>query len=203
MKKVLLFTVLSFIGFNTMAQFPGAGMGGGQRQQPQQQAIPGTAQAAPKGSAKIVGFVIDSAATKAVEFASVALINKATNKPVDGTVADEKGKFTLNKIATGDYVISVSFLGYVSKRIPVKIQNKNIKKEKISNTSSIELQKNKKYIDPINPTETINESKLNTIESNNSKTEIPKFGKKIVVLTTDTTFVNDTTRVKHKEKDKK
>jgi outer membrane receptor protein involved in Fe transport len=127
MKKVLLFSVLSFIGFNTMAQFPGAGMGmgGGQRQQPQQQAIPGTAQAAPKGSAKIVGFVIDSAATKAVEFASVALINKATNKPIDGTVADEKGKFTLNKIATGDYVISVSFLGYVSKRIPVKIQNKN------------------------------------------------------------------------------
>jgi hypothetical protein len=87
----------------------------------------------------------------------------------------------------------------------VKIQNQNIKKEKISTTSSIELQKNKKYInnDPINPTETINESKLNTIESNNSKTEIPKFGKKIVVLTTDTTFVNDTTRVKHKEKDKR
>jgi hypothetical protein len=30
MKKVLLFSVLSFIGFNTMAQFPGAGMGMGE-----------------------------------------------------------------------------------------------------------------------------------------------------------------------------
>jgi hypothetical protein len=87
----------------------------------------------------------------------------------------------------------------------VKIQYKNINKEKISTSSYIELQKNKKYInnDPIKPTETINENKLNTIESSNSKTEIPKFGKKIVVLTTDTTFVNDTTRVKHKEKDKR
>ncbi len=125
MKKILLLSFLSLGAFDLMAQFPGmpGGMGGsGTRQQ---QAIPGTAQAAPKGSAKISGYVIDSAATKAVEFASVALINKATNRPVDGTVADEKGKFSLTKVATGEYTISVSFLGYVTKKFTVKIQNKN------------------------------------------------------------------------------
>ncbi|WP_026994342.1 TonB-dependent receptor domain-containing protein [Flectobacillus major] len=124
MKKFLLLSALSLVGFNLWAQFPGVpGMGGGQNRQ--QQAIPGTAQAAPKGSAKIVGYVIDSAATKAVEFASVALINKTTNKPVDGTVADEKGKFTLAKVATGEYIVSVSFLGYQSKKMTVNIVNKN------------------------------------------------------------------------------
>lgn len=124
MKKFLLLSALSLVGFNLWAQFPGVpSMGGGQNRQ--QQAIPGTAQAAPKGSAKIVGYVIDSAATKAVEFASVALINKTTNKPVDGTVADEKGKFTLAKVATGEYIVSVSFLGYQSKKMTVNIVNKN------------------------------------------------------------------------------
>ncbi|MEA5258296.1 TonB-dependent receptor [Arcicella aquatica] len=127
MKKILLsLTLFSLICTNLFAQFPVGGMGGMGGGRPKEAtAIPGTAQAAPKGSAKITGYIIDSSATKAVEFASVALLAKATNKPVDGTVCDEKGKFTLAKVATGDYVLAISFLGYHSKRIDVKIVNKN------------------------------------------------------------------------------
>ncbi len=127
MKKILLsLTLFSLICTNLFAQFPVGGMGGMGGGRPKEAtAIPGTAQAAPKGSAKITGYVIDSSATKAVEFASVALLAKATNKPVDGTVCDDKGKFTLAKVATGDYVLAISFLGYHSKRIDVKIVNKN------------------------------------------------------------------------------
>lgn len=127
MKKLLLSLTLICISYlSTLAQFPMGGMGGmGGGRQKEQAAIPGTAQAAPKGSAKITGYVIDSAATQAVEFASVALLSKATNKPVDGTVCDDKGKFVLNKIATGDYILAITFLGYQSKRVPVKIANKN------------------------------------------------------------------------------
>lgn len=69
---------------------------------------------APKGNGKITGYVIDSMATQAVEFANIALFNKATNKPVDGTVADVKGKFTLSKLAAGEYKLIISFLGYNS-----------------------------------------------------------------------------------------
>lgn len=72
---------------------------------------------APKGKSKIVGYVVDSSLTKAVEFANVALYSKVTNKPVDGTVADEKGKFSLNHVAPGSYQLLISFLGFNDKVI--------------------------------------------------------------------------------------
>jgi outer membrane receptor protein involved in Fe transport len=128
MKKVLL--LLTFLGLfasSISAQFPMGGgfggMGGGRRTE--QTAIPGTAQAVAKGSAKITGYVIDSAASQAVEYASVALMNKADKKPVDGAICDDKGKFSLTKIATGEYILSISFMGFQSKKVEVKIVNKN------------------------------------------------------------------------------
>ncbi|MCY7358647.1 MAG: TonB-dependent receptor [Rudanella sp.] len=94
------------------AQFPG--MGGAAKPKP----LPGTAgDNSPKGTAKITGYVVDSAQTKAVEFASVALYDKATNKAVDGTVADDKGTFTLAKLVAGDYRVLVSFVGYRNQTI--------------------------------------------------------------------------------------
>lgn len=85
---------------------------------------------APKGNAKISGYVVDSALTKAVEYANIAVYNAVTNKLVDGTVADEKGKFTLTKIAPGTYRLLVSFLGYDAKPIDnlviAKGQNKDV-----------------------------------------------------------------------------
>ncbi|MFY7888136.1 MAG: TonB-dependent receptor, partial [Spirosomataceae bacterium] len=124
MKKILLLALLALPLSKATAQFPGMpGMGGGTARP--SAAIPGTAQAAPKGSGKIIGYVIDSSVTKAVEFASVALMSKATNKPVDGAVCDEKGKFSLNKVPTGDYVVVVSFLGFQAKRLNVSINAKN------------------------------------------------------------------------------
>lgn len=89
-------------------------MGGGAKPKP----LPGTAgDTSPKGTGRITGFVVDSSLTKAVEFASVALYDRATNKPVDGTVADEKGKFVLNRVAEGEFKILISFLGFTTKTI--------------------------------------------------------------------------------------
>ncbi len=106
-----LFSILSIS--SVYAQIPGAPQPG---QQPA--AIPGTAQdQAPKGNAKITGFIVDSTVTSAVEFASVALYNKSTNKPVDGGVADDKGKFTLNRVADGSYKLMVTFIGFNTKTI--------------------------------------------------------------------------------------
>ncbi len=117
-KLLLLFSCCLFIQ-TAQAQFP---MGGAT---PQRKALPGTADDnTPKGNSKITGFVVDSSVTKAVEFANIALYSKATNKPVDGTVADDKGKFTLNRVAVGEYKILVTFIGYENKTID------NIKVEK-------------------------------------------------------------------------
>ncbi len=80
--------------------------------QPQQQqaAIPGTT--APKGNGRISGTVLDADTKQPIEFATVALINLSTGKPVDGAMVDDKGRFTINKVAAGKYKLNVSFLGY-------------------------------------------------------------------------------------------
>ncbi|GAB2541406.1 TonB-dependent receptor [Spirosoma aerophilum] len=106
-----------------LAQFPG--MPGGGAQQPAV-AIPGTStDNTPRGNAKLTGVVTDSTTGKPVEFASIALINAQTKKPIDGTVADEKGKFTLNKLPQGDFQLLISFVGYRNKTISsVKLDRK-------------------------------------------------------------------------------
>ena len=78
----------------------------------------------PKGNSKINGSIIDSVASKGVEFASIALFSVADNKPVDGTTADESGKFTMTKVAPGNYKLLISFIGFRDKTI------NNIKIEK-------------------------------------------------------------------------
>lgn len=70
-----------------------------------------------KGNAKLIGAVIDGETNQPVEFANVAIINPETQKPVDGTVCDDKGKFSINKIPTGTYTVVISFIGYESQNI--------------------------------------------------------------------------------------
>ncbi|HEV7379428.1 MAG TPA: carboxypeptidase regulatory-like domain-containing protein, partial [Dyadobacter sp.] len=79
---------------------------------------------AAKGNSKISGVVADSVGNKGIEFASIALFNVSDNKPVDGTTADETGKFSMSKIAPGNYRLLISFIGYKDKAI------NNIKVEK-------------------------------------------------------------------------
>jgi outer membrane receptor protein involved in Fe transport len=123
MKTVYLSFLLGALALPAFAQFPPGGgppggFGGGQRPPQQPAAIPGTANdPTPRGNSKITGYIVDSAVTKAVEFASVALYTKATNKAVDGAVADEKGKFTLNRVAPGDYKLLITFIGYATRTI--------------------------------------------------------------------------------------
>ena len=70
-----------------------------------------------KGNGKIAGILLDSTSGKPVEYATVALIDIKTNKPIDGTTADDKGRFTLTKLAPGEYKIQATFLGYTNKTV--------------------------------------------------------------------------------------
>lgn len=78
-----------------------------------------------KGNAKITGKVIDADNNQAVEFATVALIDPATGKPVNGTVCDDKGEFTITKVGEGTFNITVSFIGYESQDIKGVTVGKN------------------------------------------------------------------------------
>ncbi|UOQ98382.1 TonB-dependent receptor [Hymenobacter sp. 5317J-9] len=69
---------------------------------------------APKGTGRLNGQVQDAATKKPVEFATVALLPPTGDTPIDGTVADEKGRFSLRGLAPGTYRLQLSFLGYAA-----------------------------------------------------------------------------------------
>ena len=69
---------------------------------------------APKGTGRLNGVVLDAATKKPVEFATVALLPATGETPLDGTVADEKGRFSLRGLAPGAYRLQLSFLGYAA-----------------------------------------------------------------------------------------
>ncbi|HEV8513630.1 MAG TPA: TonB-dependent receptor [Cyclobacteriaceae bacterium] len=73
----------------------------------------------------ISGVVIDSLTQKPVEFATVALVDPSNNKPINGAVCDESGKFLIPKAAKGSYALIISFVGYANKKVSVQILEKN------------------------------------------------------------------------------
>ncbi|QHT66673.1 TonB-dependent receptor [Rhodocytophaga rosea] len=102
--KYLLLLVITFLVLHQVqAQIPAAG----------------------KGKGKITGKVIDATNQEAVPFATAALTDPATGKPIDGAVADDNGKFTILKVSEGTYKIVISFIGYQDKVVDnVKISDK-------------------------------------------------------------------------------
>ena len=68
----------------------------------------------PKGAGRITGVVLDAATKKPVEFATVALLPATGERPLDGTAADERGRFELKGLAAGAYRVQVTFVGYAA-----------------------------------------------------------------------------------------
>ena len=141
--KLNLTSLLIMVSFGMFAQFGGPGGGGpggpggwnGNRNSSEngrqsKSADPnaaakelnlnGTAQ---KGNSKVSGYIVNETLSNAVEYASVALYNQETKKAVDGTMADDKGKFSITRIASGTYYLMISFIGYDNKTIDsIKIE---------------------------------------------------------------------------------
>jgi outer membrane receptor protein involved in Fe transport len=190
MKLTNLF-ILLFGSQLALGQFPvggtgvGARPGGGQTQQ-----IPGTYTDQVRGSGKITGFVVDSAVTKAVEFANVGLFSKKTGQPVDGTTADDKGKFTLNRIAAGDYKLVITFIGfknYVADNLKVE------EKGTVIDLGVIKLAQNVSELQEVTVTgiKSVIEDKVDRLVYNAEKDETSKGGdatdvlKKVPMLSVD------------------
>src|SRR5687767_11526653 len=99
MKKALFFLVITMLHAGVFAQ----GQGGGSV---------AVGASKPIAGSKITGTVLDAETQQPVEFATVALAAVGTEKPLDGTVCDDKGKFTISKVNPGTYDVIVSFIGY-------------------------------------------------------------------------------------------
>jgi ferric enterobactin receptor len=64
---------------------------------------------------KITGLLIDSTASKPIEFATVALLKDG--KVVEGVTADSRGRFVFTKVDPGQYSIQASLLGFATKTV--------------------------------------------------------------------------------------
>ncbi|GAA4377640.1 outer membrane beta-barrel family protein [Hymenobacter koreensis] len=77
--------------------------------------------AAPQGSGRISGTVIDAATKQPVEYATVAVLPATGEQPLDGAVADDKGRFAIKGLAPGSYRLSISFIGYGALVTPITL----------------------------------------------------------------------------------
>ncbi|UOQ71757.1 TonB-dependent receptor [Hymenobacter cellulosilyticus] len=64
------------------------------------------------GKGRLLGRVVHEKTSQPVEFATVALLDEASGKTLDGAACDDQGRFTLTKIGAGRYQVVVSFVGF-------------------------------------------------------------------------------------------
>jgi ferric enterobactin receptor len=98
---------------------------------------------------KITGTIVDATDGKTpIEFATIALQNKTTNKVIDGATTDVKGEFSIPNIAAGTYKIVVSFVGFSDKVIEsiTVVSGKNL------DLGLIKLTSNNKTLDEVTVT---------------------------------------------------
>ncbi|MAQ32009.1 MAG: hypothetical protein CMD26_04695 [Flavobacteriales bacterium] len=79
---------------------------------------------------KISGFIKDKEIDMPLEYASVSLLQKISNsdeeKIIDGTITNQRGLFVFDVLPVGDYIIDISYNGYVSKRVTCQVSPKKL-----------------------------------------------------------------------------
>ena len=115
MKRILLIALI--LPFFTIAQQRGHGGGG---------SFKGFGKDNSKDYIKgnISGKIIDSKTGEALEYANISLTNTKWEKIIEGTITDSKGRFYMNKIRSGKYQISVSYIGYDLQTIDFELTKK-------------------------------------------------------------------------------
>lgn len=77
-------------------------------------------------AANVTGKVVDRGSLSPIDFANVVLCKKGSTVPLDGTVTDVTGAFHLSGLKNGQYVLTVSYLGYVNLNKEFSIQGQDV-----------------------------------------------------------------------------
>ncbi|MDR1585023.1 MAG: carboxypeptidase-like regulatory domain-containing protein, partial [Prevotellaceae bacterium] len=85
--------------------------------------------------------VFDEKNGEAIEVANVRLLNASDSSFVQAAQTDAKGYFTLSRIAPGDYILTVSFLGYNQHTQNVPVKNRNVILKNIQMSENAQLLK--------------------------------------------------------------
>lgn len=71
----------------------------------------------------ISGTLLDSVQNKGISYANVGLLNMSDSVFVKGTSTDENGRFTINEVTPGDYLLRTFALNYKSNFLKVSVKN--------------------------------------------------------------------------------
>lgn len=69
----------------------------------------------------ISGILKDKKSTEAIPFVNLVLKSEQDSAFIAGTVSSEDGRFTLTNVASGNYVLEISYIGYLTSRQPLLV----------------------------------------------------------------------------------
>ena len=72
----------------------------------------------------VSGKIIDKNTGKALEYANISIANTKWNKIIEGTISGSNGKFSMSGILTGEYILTINYLGYKQKEIEFQLTKK-------------------------------------------------------------------------------
>lgn len=81
------------------------------------------------GKTNITGTIVDKTSQQPIEFVTVMLLTKKDSATLKGTITDKNGKFIIEEILHGDYLIRYSFIGYddfTARELKISGEQKNI-----------------------------------------------------------------------------
>lgn len=69
------------------------------------------------GNCKIKGRILDSLTRQPIDYATVSAFLTGTTQVAGGIITDEKGQFTVDNLAPGEYYIKCDFIGYTTRTL--------------------------------------------------------------------------------------
>lgn len=81
---------------------------------------------AQQNTATVSGTVAESSSKATIEFANIELLRAKDSSVVKGTVTDGKGKFSMEQVSYGNYLLRYSFIGYEKRYTPVIVNKEKI-----------------------------------------------------------------------------
>ncbi len=105
--------------------FPGGPRGEKQMQQTQQKSstVKQKKKVTDGSTFKIVGSLIDSSNNEPLMYCNVAVLEKEDSSFVKGAATDVNGYFEVKEIPAGEYLLRISYMGYVTRFVPVTVTN--------------------------------------------------------------------------------
>jgi len=74
----------------------------------------------------VIGIINDSVINKNLEFATIKITQKDKNEPIQINYSNKDGMFKISELDSGNYLISVTHVGYQTKEILVEIKGEDI-----------------------------------------------------------------------------